>query len=260
MRGEPLALAGRREVAGSRLRWLSAAIVALAAGCTPVQPDLFALYGSRIESERVPVVVVHGILGARLRDARSERWPGSLWRLFFDDYSDLRLSIDPVTLEPRDDDLRPVGFFDFAGGRDFYRRLLQTLAGPGGYRTGGARPTLYPFYYDWRRSNVESAAWLDDLIERIRREHGNPGLRVHIVAHSMGGLLVRYYERFGRVDVIDDDSPRITGEGGRKLRRIVLVGTPNFGSITGLQRALDGGANRARHDPPRGQCHLAVDV
>lgn len=240
MRVEIRSPGGRRGEARLRLGGLATAIVALTASCMPMKPDLFALYGSRIKSERVPVIVVHGILGARLRDSRSERWPGSFWRLLFEDYSDLSLPIDAVTLEPQDDGLRATGFVDSAGGRDFYRELLRTLAGPGGYRISGARPTLYPFYYDWRRSNVENAARLDELIERIRREHGSPELRVDIVAHSMGGLLVRYYERFGGVDVIDDDPPQITGAGGHKLRRIVLVGTPNFGSITGLQRALMG--------------------
>ncbi len=69
-------------------------------GCTSSQPDFAALYADAAGVERPPVVVVHGVLGARLRSSEDERevWPGGLWRLMTHDYADLALPIDPVTL------------------------------------------------------------------------------------------------------------------------------------------------------------------
>lgn len=210
-----------------------------------MEPDLHALYADAGRTGRTPVVVVHGILGARLRDKSSGRelWPGGFWRLLSHDYGDLRLPIDTDSLRTLDDGLEPYDFFDGAAGHDFYGRLLATLAGPGAYRpraSGNGSPTLYAFHYDWRQDNVSNASRLDDLIEEIRREYGDSNLLVDIVAHSMGGLLVRYYERYGRADVLDREDAEITGAGAAKLRKIVLVATPNFGSISGLQTALMG--------------------
>ena len=222
-----------------------AAVACLAlSGCAHTQPDLHALY-SRTGPDRVPVVVVHGILGARLSTAAGdERWPGGVFRLLFHDYDDLALPFDVETGKPGTDDLRPSALFDGAAGQDFYGQLIETLSGPGGYRIRdggpGSPPTLYVFLYDWRRDNAESAARLDELVDRIRREHGDPALRVDIVAHSMGGLLVHYFVRFGAEDVLDLERPVVTFAGGAKVRKVILVGSPMRGSISGLQLAIMG--------------------
>src|SRR5439155_476942 len=68
----------------------------------------------------------------------------------------------------------------------------------------------YIYAYDWRQDNVESARGLDRLIESIRRDYGDPMLRVDIVAHSMGGLVARYYQRYGTEDVLDGRESQIT--------------------------------------------------
>ena len=67
---------------------------------------------------------------------------------------------------------------------------------------------LYVFTYDWRQDNVKTVQKLDELIEQIRLDYKDPALRVDVIAHSMGGLVVRYYERYGTVDVLDGNSSR----------------------------------------------------
>ena len=219
--------------------------VIVTGGCRSAKPDLTALYADAAGVERPPVVVVHGILGARLQrsvDGR-EVWPGGFWRLLTHDYRDLALPINPETLDPVDDGIKAYDFFDRAAGADFYGKLLATLNGPGGYVTDdgtGSIGDCHHFYYDWRQDLVATAARLDDFIEEIRRRHGDPDLRVDIVAHSMGGLVVRYFIRYGSEDVLDDHHPVPTLAGDAKVRRVVLLATPNFGSISGLQRALMG--------------------
>lgn len=230
-------------------------LVLVLAGCPAREPDFAALYsGTHANPHRTPVILVHGILGGRLRDrAGTEIWPGSLWRLVTHDYAELALDADPDTLRPVDDGLEPFAFFDAAAGRDFYGRLVRTLTGPGGYRPAASADgpaTFYPFFYDWRQDDAVNAARLDDLIESIRHEHEDPDLAVDVVAHSMGGLVVRYFVRYGREDVLDREDPVITFAGARKVRRLVLVGTPNFGSISGLQTALMGAPIGLARVPP----------
>jgi pimeloyl-ACP methyl ester carboxylesterase len=72
------------------------------------------------------------------------------------------------------------------------------------------------FPYDWRKPLGQSAAALRDLIHRLHAQNG--GAPVHLVGHSMGGLMIRTtLMLFG-----EDLWP--------KVGRIVFIGTPNFGS------------------------------
>jgi len=63
--------------------------------------------------------------------------------------------------------------------------------------------------YDWRLGIPELGR---ELAERVR---GDPAERVFVVAHSMGGLVARAAVRHGMP----------------KLERLVMLGTPNFGSF-----------------------------
>jgi pimeloyl-ACP methyl ester carboxylesterase len=232
------------------MRRLLPALALLTAGCTTVGPaadQLYPAYSATLE--RYPVILIPGLLGSRLARASDgvELWPGGTRKLLTSDYLDLALRIDPGTLEPVDDGLVPSGIFEGAAGKDFYGRIIQELRQSGGYRL--ARPgrpvvqeraRLYVFTYDWRQDNVQTVRKLDELIERIRLDYKDPYLRVDVIAHSMGGLVVRYYERYGTADVLNGDSFAVTGAGLSKLRRVVLLGTPNQGTVTAVNKFLNG--------------------
>lgn len=225
-------------------------LMLLLAGCSTPGPAADQLYPAHSATlERHPVILIPGLLGSRLARADNgvELWPGSTRKLLTSDYEDLALHIDPETLEPIDDGLVPSGIFDGAAGKDFYRRIIQVLRQAGGYRL--ARPgrpvieqtaRLYVFTYDWRQDNVSTAQKLDDLIDQIRRDYKDPFLRVDVIAHSMGGLIVRYYERYGTADVLNGNTFPVTGLGLSKLRRIVLLGAPNQGTVTAVHKFLNG--------------------
>ena len=53
------------------------------------------------------------------------------------------------------------------------------------------------FTYDWRRDLVESARGLALRLEGLAPRWATRGARFHIVGHSMGGLVARYYLRYG---------------------------------------------------------------
>lgn len=242
---------------------LACALVLPGCKSAPVRPDLARLYAQTrsapAESAQPPVIVVHGVLGSRLRDARSGRevWPGGLRRLAFSQYRELALAIDWERIEPLRDALEPSAIFDSAAGQDFYGEILRTLEGPGGYvrAQAGDAPAngskhLYVFLYDWRRDNIESVRALDALIERIRADHGKPRMKVDIVAHSNGGLVARYYARYGTRDLLDGNDFPVTQEGARKIRRLVLLGTPNFGSVSAVIGMIEGIEVGFRRIPP----------
>lgn len=226
-------------------------LAALAACTGPGRtPDLARLYKAHaLDDSRVPVILVPGMLGSRLarRDTGEELWPGGTAKLLTSGYEDLVLRIDPVTLEPLDDGLEPSGLFDAAVGQDFYGRITRALREIGGYlpsrpgqRIVQQKARMYVFTYDWRQDNVATARRFDDFIEQIRRDYGDPDLRVDVVAHSMGGLIVRYYQRYGTDDVLDGDAFPVTGAGAAKLRRVVLLGVPNQGATIAIHKFLNG--------------------
>ena len=66
-------------------------------------------------------------------------------------------------------------------------------------------------------------------------------VKFDLVGHSMGGLLVRYYLRYGPEPLPDDGSiPPVTWAGARYVERAVLIGTPNGGSVEALFHAVHG--------------------
>jgi pimeloyl-ACP methyl ester carboxylesterase len=212
-------------------------------------PDLHRLYASGMERAQVPpVIIIPGILGSRLRERGSGReiWPGSIYNLLFSARS-LALDIDPKTLEPRADDVEAYDLFRELLGNDYYGAIIDTLERQGGYVRGQpgraadpARRRYYIFPYDWRQDNVITAHKLDALIEQIRSDYADPKLKVDIVAHSMGGLITRYYIQYGVTDVLDGNDFPANFAGADKIRTAVLLGTPNLGSVGALHSLLTG--------------------
>ncbi len=212
-------------------------------------PDLRRLYASGMEAAEVPpVIIVPGILGSRLRERKSGRelWPGSVFNLLFAARS-LALDIDPTTLEPRPDDIEAYDLFRGVLASDFYGAIIETLERQGGYIRGqpghpaaAGKRRYYIFPYDWRQDNVVTARKLDALIEQIRRDYREPRLKVDIVAHSMGGLITRYYIQYGTTDVLDSNDFPANFSGAGKIRTAILLGTPNLGSVNALHSLLIG--------------------
>jgi pimeloyl-ACP methyl ester carboxylesterase len=233
------------------LRWVGCLAALLLAGCagTP-RPDFHQLYDfGPATAAQPPVIVIPGIMGSRLRHRATgvELWPGSLWHVALSAKTDLALTIDPTTLEPVADDIEADGLFEGALGVDFYGQILRTLEQYGGYRrTQAGTPVpdaarrYYVFAYDWRQDNVVTAGKLDSLIDQIRRDHGDPKLRVDIIAHSMGGLVTRYFLRYGATDVLDSNELKVSFAGVPKVRQVILLGTPNLGSADSLHSFLLG--------------------
>ncbi|MHC4077060.1 MAG: lipase family alpha/beta hydrolase [Planctomycetota bacterium] len=274
----------------------------LLAACTSPRarlPNIAKIYEqAALDEIRNPVVVIHGILGARLADRETKR---TVWGAFTNEAYDpntragaraLALPLDPLQSAH---DYMPeqerfyadgplgalkVGLFFGVVSVQVYKDILGTL-GIAGYTDPVAYDRLSPryaddhftcftYWYDWRRDNVQNAIefgrWLEKTRKRIRhgadlkiarlRKENTPkahheadeleawlqrGYRFDIVAHSMGGLLARYYLRYGANDLPQDGSvPKVTWAGCKDIDKLIIVGTPNLGSIESLRNLTEG--------------------
>jgi len=226
--------------------------------CTRLEkPPLGALYRPTQSSlDQPPLVVIPGAFGSSLRDRRTGRelWPGSSTMLLTSSYRNLELEIDPAALEPVAHHTEAYDVFEEGLGQDFYGRVLRTLERAGGYSRCSAcqkprpdRRNFYVYPYDFRLDNVRAVHGLHQLIEQIRADYGDPRLPVDVLAHSNGGLLARYYARYGTEPLPESGPFRPTGAGAANIRRLLLVGTPNLGTLQPVLSYLRGeevGLNR----------------
>lgn len=196
-----------------------------------------------------PVIVIPGLTGSELVSTKN----GSVvwFKIRRSKTDDLSLPISPNIAANRDslvarDILRKVklGFFKST---DAYAGLLNAIEDKG-YKEGkwdnppikGYQDTVYVFPYDWRRDNVENARLLIRQIETLKRRLKRPNLKFDVIAHSMGGLIVRYAAMYGDADLPNGTKMTPTWAGARDFNKIVLLGTPNQGSVMALSSLLNG--------------------
>jgi len=248
---------------GSKLSRRALLTGALAvSGCVAGQrvvPPLAELYRDLDHAaDQPPLIVIPGAFGSQLRRRSTgvEIWPRSNFSLLLSSYPDIELEIDPETLEPITDDVEAFEIFREGLGRDFYGAVLDTLEDVGGYtrrRVGDpgepSGKTYYVYLYDWRLDNVAAVQGLHELIERVAYEHGNSAQQVDVLAHSNGGLLARYYARHGTADVLTEQPVSASGNSSYRIRRLLLVGTPNLGSMQPVLSHVRGEEMGLRHIP-----------
>jgi len=240
-----------------RARIIAAAALALIAPPAVVvladkKPDLARVYRGAGKPLR-PVILIPGVFGSRLRDegtgrivwGRAASFITRLYRPWDAEWDLLDLPTDADDPLENRDNLRPHGIFDKVAGREYYARVLNTLRDVGGYTPGdihNPRPEedLFAFDYDWRRDAAETAARLARAIERILEARGDPHGKVDLLGHSLGGLLARYYVRYGGADVLGTDIPEPKFEGARRVHTVVHLGTPNSGTIDALRSLVEG--------------------
>ena len=208
-------------------RFVAMLMLLLGACASQQQPDLVRLYAPVASKPKAhPLIVIPGVMGSRLHRIDNDRevWPGSFWNLMIaSDFDDLALTVpgsEAIAGAPHPAKLGSGGIFHEIAGEDFYAQIVKTLGDAGGY-TCVPREKVTPdsdcvlFAWDWREGMVVAARELDELVERLRRLRGDPSLKVDIVAHSAGGLVTRYFVRFGGVDTLHEVEPPITFAGGQ---------------------------------------------
>ncbi|MGH8109866.1 MAG: esterase/lipase family protein [Arenimonas sp.] len=218
----------------------------LSACITNGKPDLKRLYAREVQNtSQPPIVIIHGLMGSTLVDKTTgkEFYPKSASAVALSEYQDLAIS--PVSTAG--DNLVPGAILNEIAGINFYSALTKVLEDDGlfvsstpGQPVGTQNRRYYTFIYDWRRDNIIAVKQLHAFIDQIRQDYNDPNLRVDIIAHSNGGLLTNYYLRYGPNDVLDQKEFKQWQESTKRVRRVVLLGTPNLGSVTSLERLIRG--------------------
>ncbi len=243
-------------------------------------PDLGGLYSKaarRSHDHGNAVIVIPGILGSKLRDGESGQL---VWGAFEKSTANpetpqgARLMAIPmekgVPLSKLTDNVHSDGALDRVKVSLFglpielnaYVNILSTL-GAGGYLDdqlasnelnnidyGDDHFTCFQFDYDWRLDNVENAKRLNAFIEEKRayilEEYKKRGIdkddvKFDIVAHSMGGLVTRYFLRYGKNDLPQDGSiPEVTWDGAQYVDKVIIIGTPNAGAVGAVENLFEG--------------------
>jgi len=176
-----------------------------------------------------PVILVPGIMGSYLFDQIGEEvWP-NIPRMAIDPW-DLHLNglALPENGEPTGNSVMvPNDIFRNILDKDFFQGLITELKN-NGYEEG---ENLFVFPYDWRWNinwaggvdpypNIQSLA---EKVEEIKNQTGAE--KVNIIAHSMGGLVAKYY---------------IKHYGSNSVNKFVDIATPHLGAPEALKILMYG--------------------
>ena len=242
--------------------------------------NLGELYDRSAQSntiDRNPVILIPGIKGSRLKDSETGTilW-GAFGKRGLNPNTPLGLELfsvpmqEGVPLNELTDSIVADGVLDSVKidliGLSFdlkaYYNIVNIL-GAGQYldydiamakegiKYSEDHYSCFQFAYDWRLSIDENARRLNDFIEekrlfvqqQIKKKYGIPGydVKFDLIAHSMGGLLSRYFLRYGAtpVESIDMNAP-VPWSGTDRVEKLVMIGTPNAGSVEAVINFANG--------------------
>lgn len=220
---------------------------------------------------RNPVIVIHGLLGAKLSDQKGSVIWGKFSPAQIAVGKNFRELAHPmkkgVPIPELKNDIHASGLLEQSEVQilglqfslDSYDILLNALK-RNGYAPEAKRlfpdkhfPSLFVFYYDWRRDISENAAVLDRFIKEKKKllqnqYHAMYGteqeydIQFDLVGHSMGGLVARYYLRYGG-KILPDQAQELQPpdwSGAKHVDKIVIIGTPNAGYADTLLELKNG--------------------
>jgi phospholipase A1 len=163
-------------------------------------------------------ILIPGIMGSELKLGDEVIWPGLVQELVLP-YT----KMDKLMRE----DLTPSDIIRSYSISSQYQDLINHLSACGFHEQANP-PTLLVFPYDWRKSNIESAGKLADIIDATLHSHDGAA-EVTLIAHSMGGLIARYYLESGNFE---------RRNGWKSIRRFIALAVPHMGGPSALLAAL----------------------
>lgn len=163
------------------------------------------------------IVFVPGVMGTELRAADGELlWPPTLWETQFGYGRIDKLVADGVVAG---DIIRKVSCVDF------YGPLFEQFESLG-FGSDSAAQRLYSLPYDWRQDLETTSKSLEALLDTAHRDGATD---IHLVAHSMGGLISR----------LTIESKKCADRPWRgALRSFIALAVPHRGAPLALARVL----------------------
>lgn len=167
-----------------------------------------------------PVIIIPGIMGSELYNnnlsINNLIWPDTIkFTLYvYDEFLDI------LKLDPNGNTLNDIAVGDIIrniNNTDYFNGLVNVLES-NGYQEG---TDLFVFSYDWRLKGTENVTLLASAIEEIKVKTG--AQKVDIIAHSMGGLLSKYY-------LINNSS----------IDKFIDIATPHVGSPKAFKTVMFG--------------------
>ena len=175
------------------------------------------------------IIVVPGYYGTRLvrESDRTLVWISPSEALFGNQPLTLPISslelTNTIALQP-DTILDTVDVIPFLYSVDVYGSLLDTLRS-----TYAGKARVIPLTYDWRKDLMIAIQNLDLRIKQLRQEGTQ---NITLVAHSLGGLIVSYYLRYGTQEI---ESAQETWEGAESVSSVVMAGVPFLGVMNSFR-------------------------
>ncbi|MFB3896820.1 MAG: lipase family alpha/beta hydrolase [bacterium] len=226
-------------------------IVVIISGCATVRQvndrTLIDIYAEqRKQPKKYPVVFIPGIMGSLLKDQKTNKLVWGKVSMGVPQLIALPINapFQAVNLITGNDNLVPAGIvnkYSLLPGLveiEIYDNARKIAMEAGGFTKD---KDAFAFSYDWRKDLVDDAKQLGELIDRIKQQSNDPNLKVNIVCHSQGGLIARYYAKYGTADVLNEPSiPEPTYAGAKNINKIIMLGTPNAGSMESFHRIDQG--------------------
>lgn len=199
------------------------------------------------QAPKNPVIIIPGLSGSELVDAAGKTVWFSVKRGKTDD---VRLPISSPILSRNRDGLKATDVIRKVDLKllpdvEVYQALIDALKTKGYTEATWNAPrgenVFYVFPYDWRRDNVETAHLLIRRMAAVRRSLKKTNLKFDILAHSMGGLIVRYAAMYGSADLPPAGTvPTPSWAGAAYINKLMMFGTPNEGSFSAFDSLLNG--------------------
>ncbi|MBE6402114.1 MAG: hypothetical protein E7039_00140 [Lentisphaerae bacterium] len=228
--------------------------------------DLKKIYAA--PGDRTPVILIHGLLGAELRDKNSngER----VWGDFSCFAPEAEKRFMAMALSPERNSAENELFaadilrktrIELLGIKfelENYSRIIELLRAIGYIPEktflppGNHYSTLFIYHYDWRKSIDENAAGLARFVDEKKEylenqfkscpKHRNKEVRFDLLGHSMGGLIARYYVEYGtqKIGGAQASLPVRNWYGAKNVRKLVMAGSPNAGYTDVLFELVNG--------------------
>lgn len=195
------------------LSWLTKKEPEIVNGFYPLQDEAkrVPLSISRSDTKDLPVVVfLPGIMGSHLEIRKSDEEVGKGDRVWLDFLELMNGGLDDIGMRRRN--VHPESLLNMYYG-DLARAMQDSFQ-------------VITFPYDWRKPIQETAKVLAKQLNNLLKTQNNP---VHILAHSMGGLVSR--AALNQDEALWD---KLVARGGR----FTMLGTPNNGSHLMVENLL----------------------